>query len=439
MTPGRSLGSVIEVATLAVLSDLPAPATEPGSSPTQSPSRRSAVVVLAISVLTVGMTGPGQTIGVSVFIDHLVDDLGLSRSQVGTAYLFGTLFGATLLPSVGRFVDARGVRTAQVLVGLGFGLALLNMSLVNGLVWLTIGFAGIRFLGQGSLTLVATVAVQLAFRRARGTAVGVFTTASAGLMALVPVLLAVAISAVGWRWAWVIAAATVVAVVVPTAALGLRDLPRGHRGTPVAATTEPTGDRTRAEALRTPQFWLLAATSGTVGMMATALNFHQIDLLGDAGISETAAAALFIPQVVGSSIAGLSIGYLGDRIGTRYLPAVGMALMASAQVLGAAATPGLGAIAYAVVLGATGGAIRTATTTLQPAWFGTSHVGSIQGALTLFGVGASALGPIVLTVAEGALGSYPPALLALCIIPVASLLFALGPNRPPGALSPRRA
>lgn len=396
-------------------------------------------MVLGFAIIAAGLTGPGQTIGVSVFIDHLVDDLSLSRSQVSTAYLIGTLTGAVLLPSVGKFIDRRGVRVAQVLIGLLFGLALVNMSFVNGLAWLTIGFAGIRFLGQGSLSLVSTVTVQLRFTRTRGTAIGIFTTASAGLMALVPVVLAVTINAVGWRSAWLVSAAVVVGVVVPIAWFGLRDLPARVR--PVAAVQpddeieivgrSDTDSYQRGEAMRTGSFWLLAAVSGAAGMMATALNFHQIDLLGEAGLSEKAAAALFIPQVVGSTVAGLAIGYLGDRIGTRYLPAIGMALLLAAQLLASVAAPGAIVIVYAVVLGATGGATRTASATLQPQWFGTGHIGSIQGALTLFGVGASAIGPVALTLVEQWRGSYPQAIVLLGVVPAAAMLFALGPNTGP--------
>lgn len=396
-------------------------------------------MVLGFAIIAAGLTGPGQTIGVSVFIDHLVDDLSLSRSQVSTAYLIGTLTGAVLLPSVGKFIDRRGVRVAQVLIGLLFGLALVNMSFVNGLAWLTIGFAGIRFLGQGSLSLVSTVTVQLRFTRTRGTAIGIFTTASAGLMALVPVVLAVTINAVGWRSAWLVSAAVVVGVVVPIAWFGLRDLPARVR--PVAAVQpddeieivgrSDTDSYQRGEAMRTGSFWLLAAVSGAAGMMATALNFHQIDLLGEAGLSEKAAAALFIPQVVGSTVAGLTIGYLGDRIGTRYLPAIGMALLLAAQLLASVAAPGAIVIVYAVVLGATGGATRTASATLQPQWFGTGHIGSIQGALTLFGVGASAIGPVALTLVEQWRGSYPQAIVLLGVVPAAAMLFALGPNTGP--------
>lgn len=387
-------------------------------------------LVLGCAILTAALTGPGQTIGVSVFIDPMVEDLSLTRSQVSTAYLVGTLVGASLLPLVGKLIDGYGVRIAQVVIGLMFGLALLNMSLVNGLIWLAVGFAGIRFLGQGSLSLVSTVTVQIRFDRSRGVAVGVFTTATAGLMALVPVALSVVIGGWGWRTAWVVCAVVVVSIVVPIGWFGLRDLP-GRRRAPSAGRSSPSRGLDRSEAMRTPSFWMLVAVTGAAGMMSTALNFHQIDLLGEAGLSETAAAALFIPQVVGSSVAGLTIGYAGDRLGTRYLPAVSMGLLLAAQLLAAVAQPGVVVIVYAVVLGAAGGAVRTAATTLQPQWFGVGHLGSIQGALTLFGVGASAIGPVVLTLAEEAAGSYPPALVVLGAVPLGALVFALGPNQGP--------
>ncbi|NNE11884.1 MAG: MFS transporter [Ilumatobacter sp.] len=400
-------------------------------------------LILGFAIVAGALTGPGQTIGVSVFIDHLVADLSLTRTQVSTAYLVGTLAGALALPSVGRLIDEYGVRRSQVVIGLLFGVALLNMSLVTGLVWLMVGFGGIRLLGQGSLSLVSTVTVQIRFDRTRGLALGIFATATAGLMALVPVVLAILIDRLGWRATWVVAAVVVTGIVVPVGYWGLRSLPTGWRRAEryrsADAPSEPVAAdavHDRASAMRTSSFWMLAAVGGAAGMMSTALNFHQIDLLGDAGLSATAAAALFIPQVVGSSVAGLSIGVIGDRVGTRFLPAISMLLLLVAQLLAAIAAPGLVVIAYAVVLGAAGGAVRTASSTLQPQWFGLSHIGSIQGALTLFNVAASAIGPVVLTITEQAAGSYPPALVALGAVPAAAMLFALGPNRGPAGNEP---
>jgi MFS family permease len=389
--------------------------------------------ILAVAVVTAALTGPGQTIGVSVFIDHFVDDLGLTRPEVSAAYLVGTLTGSFLLPTVGRFIDRRGVRLAQMIIGALFALALVNMSFVNGLISLAIGFTGIRLLGQGSLSLVSTVTVSLRFRKGRGTALGLFSTFSAGLMALTPILLAASISAVGWRSAWLIAALVISLGVVPLAWFGLRRMPANTSLTLQSnESTEDAGDASdksrqyeRGEALRTRGFWILAAISGSAGMLGTALNFHQIDLLGEAGLSKESAAAMFLPQVLGSSAAGFTFGYLADRAGSRFLPAVSMAMLFAAHLLASVASPGVTVISYAIVLGAAGGATRTISATLLPTWFGTKHLGNIQGTLTLFNVGASALGPVTLAVLEGSLGSYPPAILGLSLIPVAALLFSL--------------
>ncbi|MGI9595479.1 MAG: hypothetical protein ACR2QK_04930, partial [Acidimicrobiales bacterium] len=115
--------------------------------------------ILTVAIATTILTGPGQTIGVAVFIDPMVSSLGVSRSAVSSAYLIGTLTGASAMPFFGRFVDRQGVRLAQTLVGLAFGLALVNMAGVRNIVWLAIGFGGIRMMGQGALSMIPSVAV----------------------------------------------------------------------------------------------------------------------------------------------------------------------------------------------------------------------------------------------------------------------------------------
>ena len=389
----------------------------------------NALLILGLAIITSALTGPGQTVGVAVFNDHLVDGLDLSRQAVTYAYLVGTLSSAMLLPFVGKFIDRRGVRLSQMLVGVVFTLALLNMSQVNGWVWLAVGFFGIRFAGQGSLSLVASVTVSLRFMRDRGTALGIFSTLSNALMLTVPLMLAVVIDRVGWRKAWVVAALVVAATVVPIAYFGLRSMPK--TSAPRAPSSEGdevdhSGDFTRAEAVRTRTFWLITAIATAAGMLGTGLNFHQIDLLGQVGLTEREAAAMFVPQILGSSVAGVAFGYLADRFGTRWLPAGGMALLIAAHLMAAVVAPGAIVFLYAITLGAMGSAVRTVSATMLPAAFGTSHLGSIQGFLTVMNVAGSAVGPVLLAEVEGAFGSYRPAVLLLSIIPALVLVFSLG-------------
>ncbi len=108
----------------------------------QSPNGALVAILMGI---TVGLlAGSANGVGVAVFNDHLVDGLDLSRQAVTYAYLVGTLSSAMLLPFVGKFIDKRGVRLSQMLVGGVFTLALLNMSQVNGWVWLAFGFFASR-------------------------------------------------------------------------------------------------------------------------------------------------------------------------------------------------------------------------------------------------------------------------------------------------------
>jgi MFS family permease len=381
--------------------------------------------MVVLASITGAMTGPGQTIGVSVFIDHFIEDLGISRSEVSTAYLIGTLGAALVLPSIGRRIDHIGVRKAMMAIAFAFGLALVGMAGVTGLVALAVGFFAIRLFGQGSLSLASTLAVTHWFERKRGLALGITATATSILMSLVPVLLNVVIEAYSWRTAWIVAAVMVWVIVIPIARFGLIDRPvdvgQHADGDTVDADVPVVSVRasaTRAEAVRTGRFWILAAASSAVGLLSTALNFHQISMLGEAGLSATEAAVMFLPQVIGAAVAGVFFGYLADRLTGRSLIPIVMGLLGLSLLLTLTLAPGITVIAYAISLGAAGGATRTVSTTLLPRWFGLGHIGAIQGTSTLITVASTALGPVLFAITRDGFGSYGVAAAWLALIPL---------------------
>jgi MFS family permease len=382
--------------------------------------------MVVLATITAALTGPGQTIGVSVFVDPMIETLGLTRSELSTAYLIGTLLGAVALIPVGRRIDRIGVRRAMTLIGVAFGLGLFVMSGVQGFATLVLGFTLIRWLGQGSLQLVSTLAVTPWFERRRGFAFGIMTTATAVLMSFTPVLLGAAIGLVDWRIAWLIAAFAVWFVVVPIARFGIIDRPSDVGQYPDGdPAPHPSDDprpvavsHTRREALTQPRFWLLSSVIGTTSMLVTALSFHQISLLGDQGLTVTEAAAMFLPQVLGALTAGLIVGALADRVPARFLLMTSMVLLTLSLVIAARLGPGPMVLVYAVMLGAAGGAARPLVATLLPRWYGLGNIGSIQGVAALLTVAASSMGPVILSLASDALGGYGPAALALAAIPL---------------------
>ncbi len=389
---------------------------------------------MGFAILLGGLTGPGQTIGVSVFVDRFIEDLQLSRSAVSTAYLVGTLTASLGLPLMGRFIDARGVRLATTLIGVLFGVALIAMSGVGGVITLAIGFVFIRFLGQGSLSLASGVAVTHWFESRRGLAIGILATGVSALMGVAPVLLNMGIESFGWRTTWILAGIVIWLTVVPIARFGLIDKPHDVGQIPDGRAAVPVRDglmmqadtATRAQALRTARFWILTAATMSVAMLITGLNFQQIDILTGAGLTETQAAATFLPQVLAASLAGIGFGFFTDRLPGRVMVPAAMALMALSLVLAGRVEPGISAIIYVLAMGATGGAMRSVDQTLLPRWFGVGHIGSIRGVAVFAGVAASAAGPITLSLLRDATGSYGQAGVLLSSIPVVIGVLALG-------------
>ncbi len=386
--------------------------------------------IVVFAAIALALTGPGQTYGVSVFVDPMIEDLGISRTQMTTAYLIGTLVGALALPWIGQAIDRFGVRRTMAIIGALFGGLLIGMSLVSNIVGLTAGFIGIRMMGQGALNLTATTAVALWFTRKRGLAMGIVTAAGGVGMTLIPLLGERLIADMGWRNAWLIEGLAVWAIVLPIALLGIRNRPSdvGQYVDGDKATDAPPAEVwgvTRKEALRSSFFWLVTAAVATISTITTAVVFHQIDLLGSRGLTPTEAAANFLPQTVATLIATLGIGALADRVSPRIVLVMSMGMMAGGLLLATAVTPGLLAIAFGMLIGASGGAMRVVEATELPRYFGTLHIGAIRGVVTSVGIAGAAVGPVLFSLGRDVTGNYTAVLLASIVIPVVVALGAL--------------
>ncbi|MCC5947604.1 MAG: MFS transporter [Nitriliruptoraceae bacterium] len=403
-----------------------------GPRPPRPSTRFSGWRIVAVAAIGLGMTGPGQTVGVSVFIDPMMASLDLTRSEVSTAYLVGTLAGSLALPRLGRLIDDRGARLAMAIVGGIFGLMLAAMAGVTGLITLVIGFTGIRMFGQGALSLVATTSVAPWFARRRGFAMGVTTAVGSALLSLVPLLSDRTIAWFGWRPAWLITAVMVWVIVLPLAFRGLIDrpadvgqLPDGdapvsQEETEAADAAALAASFTRSEAMRTTMFWAVAGAVAATGMMiGTGLAFHQIDLLGEQGLTSAQAAANFIPQTVAALTATLLVGSMVDRFAARWVLVTSMLLLAGAMLMVPVVTPGVLAIVYGMVVGSAGSAARALEAASFPQLFGLRHVGAIRGVVASISVASTAFGPLALALGRDLSGSYVGVLRWLLIIPAA--------------------
>lgn len=397
--------------------------------------------LLAAATLGMFMTAPGQTLGVSVFLDRIIEDLGVSRSTVSLLYTIGTLSGALALPWVGRFIDRRGPRVGVVVITSLFALACAYMSLVGGLVMLLVGFILIRGLGQGSLSLVSQHAVNIWFVRRRGLAVGLLGLGMATATAAFPLLIELLIGAFDWRGAYLALGVLVAIVMVPVGALFYRPHPERYGllpdGLPVDDEAQPEAEYSAAQARRTRTFWLFMAGDFLVAMLSTALVFHHYDIMASSGLDRVAAATVFVPVAVASAAANLLGGVLMDRVRPRFVLSFGQLLLAASLALAALVDGPASMLVYGALLGSAQGISGAVKASVHAHYFGRRHIGAIKGFASTISVAATAAGPLVVSLSLDAVGRYAPVLIACACLPLVLAILAplLKPFRSDGSVA----
>ncbi|MEO0680291.1 MAG: MFS transporter [Pseudomonadota bacterium] len=374
--------------------------------------------ILAVATLGMFASGPGQSHIFSVFLVPISEDLGLSKAEISSAYGGATLIAAFALPFMGRLVDRHGPRRMMLAVAALLGAACLALGAASGFVWLGLGFAALRFLGQGSLMLNSSNLVSRWFESRRGFAMSLMGLGFAASIGLHPPLAQALIDAFGWRGAWLALGAMTWLLLLPTVWLLVHDrpedlglVPDGVAPAAPAATTRTPGEAqadaapapsgaeiglTLAEAARTPTFYVLIAAMMSFAMFMTILHFFGVAIMVEKGLGPDEAAWVF--PVVALTMAACMplVGRVLDRMRTRYAIALAMlvqsaALAAATQIEGFAS-----AMVYAAIFGLTNACGMTLVGYSWPRFFGRKHLGSIQGTgQTVLVVGASAAPPIV--------------------------------------------
>jgi hypothetical protein len=89
-------------------------------------------IILIVGSIGVLASIPGQTMGVSVFTDHFIEHLQLSRVRISTAYMIGTLTSSLVIPRAGVFYDRMGARLTASIAAISLALFLLGS---NWIFW----------------------------------------------------------------------------------------------------------------------------------------------------------------------------------------------------------------------------------------------------------------------------------------------------------------
>ena len=395
-------------------------------------------VVLGVAGLAIFCSGPGQTYTVSIFVDPIINDLGWSRTTVSGLYTAGSLTAALVMILVGRLLDRYGARVLLGFVVVLFSVVVACMSLINHPVHLYLGFAGIRTLGQGSLTLIPTTLVAIWFIRLRGRATALTTLGMGASTAAFPPLIHWLVSDYGWRDAWIVLGILVCAVLLLPSLLLVRRSPESVGLLPDGARRQESvwtgsSDPSRLpevswqlnEAIRTRAFWLLLTAMSSPSIVSTALMFHHVSLMGSRGIEAGTAAAVLSVIAPSVLIGSLVAGFLADIVPNRYILAAGQVFLGLSLVLALTVDHTWHAFLYGAVLGTGGGATMTTSAVIWANYYGRGHLGAIRGASQVGMVAFAALGPLPFSLLLDLAGSYNSTFFIILILPAISATAAL--------------
>ena len=400
-------------------------------------------VILLVGMVGIVMMGPSQTFTVSLFIDHMVQDLGISRSVISLIYGIATLTAAFMLPFTGRMIDRFGTRRMIVVDTISFGLAIMLLSQMRG-PWTLLGmFLIVRFLGFGSMQLISNTVIAQWFVRRRGLVMGIAGQSLAISLIIYPALSSWLIGLLGWRMAWVALGALALAIMLPVGWIFFRDRPELYGlhpdgNAPTAselATLSQEEHWTLAEARRTPIFWLFFAACASLSMITAGLVFHQTSLFEVHGVDGSLTVMAFQLQALFAIIGNLGIGYLLDKAPARKLLAVQMLCLIALIVQMLFLRNAINVVIYSALLGLTAGSFRVMDATVWARYFGRLHIGSIRGATMVGTVGGTALGTYVLGIAYDLTGNYDIALYCLLSLPIFIAIASFIVQRPPVKMS----
>lgn len=418
-------------------------------------------IILIAGTIGIIMSIPGQTIGVSIFTENLLEDLDINRNNLSLAYLIGTVGSGLLITRAGKFYDRYGARIMATIAAGMLGLMLLWLTRVEKLVdflntsngistavstflILAFGFWGIRFFGQGLLTMVSRNMVMKWFNKRRGFANAFLGIFSAFGFSMAPRIFSQIIEKLDWQGAWLLLAMIVGFGFVVFVLVIYRDNPEdcgcvadGKRissrksGRPPSL---PDRDYSLKEARKTLAFWAFTLGITLTALYVSGLIFHIESVFSSSGLNRDMALGIFVPMSLIAVVVQFTCGYLSDFIRLKYLLMVFMLgmLVTSTGLL----FLGERQISYWLVISGNGvvwGLYTVLIAVTWPRFFGLKHLGAISGFSLSWGVIGSALGPYLFSLAFNTAGSYR--IMALGSAAASILLFIIAfkadnPNEP---------
>jgi cyanate permease len=322
------------------------------------------------------------------------------------------------------------------------GLSVAALAYTPSLIYFYVAFCIGRTCFAGPFDLGIYGAVNKWFVRHRPIATAVANVAMMAGLVIMPLIAQFAIDQSDWRTGWLaVGAAVLVVGLIPVWLFVVRqpeDIglePDGGAPRRMDETAEATGLRderhyTRAEAMRTPVFWLLMLYTALVYPVQAGVSLHQAPYLIERGIDATTAALVVSTFSLMSGVSGLVFGIFGRRIGVRPALVGGAIILTGGVLLMEGLESREEAFLAATLFGVGLGSMFTVLPIAWADFFGRQSYGAIRGVALMAQVLPQAAGPLISGILRDVTGDYSASLLCFAGFAAAAVVVGLFAVKP---------
>lgn len=344
----------------------------------------------------------GQTFFIGLFGPDIQQAFDLSKTEWGAIYMVGTLASAAVFTWTGKLIDRMDLRLYSVTVCGLLALACVGLALANSLAMLVAVIFLLRQAGQGLASHVAITSMGRYFDAGRGRAIALASLGFAAGEALLPIVVVLAIAAIGWRWTYAGAGLILALTLLPALAWLLADHPARHQAYVHSLQAQSDADNvpgqgwTRRTVLRDPRFLMVLPGVVAPPLILTAMFFHHLTLADAKGWSHAWITGSYGFYAAAGILASLVAGRLVDRFGAAKVLPFMLPPLAAGLLLIAWLDAAWIAWPYLCLLGINTGLLVAPASALWAELYGSANLGAIRSLVTALNVFASALGPVIL-------------------------------------------
>jgi len=359
--------------------------------------------LLSFGIIMAFTSSFGQTFFISLFGPSIQLEFGLSHTSWGAVYLIGTLGSAFVLTYSGSLIDYYKLNYYTFFSVFALIFSCVFISIISSYFLLIIAIFFLRQTGQGLTSHISSTTMARYFVKKRGTAIAIGSLGMALGEAILPVIVVILISLIGWRFTYFSSSIVIMFLLLPLIVLLLRKFETRFVENISSvnikqnvSNEETSKSFTRLEVLKDLRFYLMVPGLMAPGIILTALFFHHLNIADGKNWSHLWITGNYFIYSFSVSFIAIVVGILIDKFSAKVLTIFSLVpLIFSMLCLSFSFNPYI-VIPYMFFLGTSSGFTYTSHPAIIAEMYGTKYLGSIKSLLSALTVFGSAIGPIIL-------------------------------------------